>query len=241
MSEFNRLGQTKNQNKVLKCLYPQCCCVPLHRCPASHYQYWCWDTRPTGTASNVWPGHTESEGGVGAYFWHTGWTVLMWRTCLQYGLPDPRQLCINIETRKWLRLWHPLQHWHNHNVTTLHPMHVWQMAGLYSECVKHVPVVNWMSLGIYFTRELMFRMKKAKFPLCLGCGEQKIELLDHLLLHCQNYKDIRENFIPKLILNNKSLQLFTPTGVKLLKLHLSYRYNAKMCGCMQFSSTIGTS
>ena len=84
-------------------------------------------------------------------------------------------------------------------------MRVWQMAGLCSDSVKQAAVVNWMSLGIYFTRELMFKMKKVKSPLCFGCGEKEIENLNHLLLHCHQYQDIREQFIPKLIANNNSL------------------------------------
>ena len=44
-------------------------------------------------------------------------------------------------------------------VTTLHPMRVWQMAGLCSDIVKHAAVVIWMSMGIYFTQELWLSAK----------------------------------------------------------------------------------
>ena len=60
-------------------------------------------------------------------------------------------------------------------------------------------------------------------------------------LSLQKLTEVYQNYTRKFITCYSTLQLFTPTGVKLLKLHLSYHYNAKMYGCMQFSSTIGTS
>ena len=82
-------------------------------------------------------------------------------------------------------------------------MRVWQMAGLCSNSVKHASVVSWMTLGVYFTRVLLFKMKKAKSPNCLGCGE--IESLNQILLHCTHYKEIREAFIPQHLNQNKFL------------------------------------
>ena len=154
-----------------------------------------------------------------------GWTGLVRRTCLQYGLPDPLQYlqkpwrsdrwrahCKKTVHEYWdkklietVESSTTLKYVDTSYVTTLHPMRVWQMAGLCSDSVKHAAVVNWMSLGIYFTQELLFKIKKAKSPLCLGCDENEIENLNHLILHCQNYKDIRENFIPKHLMSNKSL------------------------------------
>ena len=39
-------------------------------------------------------------------------------------------------------------------------MRIWQMAGLSSENVNQAAVVNWMILGVFFTREFLHKMKK---------------------------------------------------------------------------------
>ena len=76
------------------------------------------------------------------------------------------------------------------------------MAGLSSVKVREATVVNWMIMGVYFTRELLYKMKKADSPNCLGCGNVKSETLTHFLIHCTHYDQIRETFLPKLILLN---------------------------------------
>ena len=81
-------------------------------------------------------------------------------------------------------------------------MRGWQLAGLCSTSVRHNTVVNWMLLGVYFTREKLYKMKKTKSPYCLGCGETEKEDLPHILLQCVHYKSIREVFIPKFVLMN---------------------------------------
>ena len=82
-------------------------------------------------------------------------------------------------------------------------MRGWQLAGLSSVKVRQATIVNWMLLVTYFTRELLFKMKKSSSPHCLGCGNGKIENLSHFLLHCQYYDEICEEYLPKLILLNK--------------------------------------
>ena len=77
------------------------------------------------------------------------------------------------------------------------------MAGLCSNSVRQAAVVNWMLLGVYFTRELLHKMKKARTPNCLGCSENAIETLNHLLLHCEFFKNIRESYLPQYLQQNK--------------------------------------
>ena len=87
-------------------------------------------------------------------------------------------------------------------------MSVRQMAGLCSDSVRKATIVNWMLLGVYFTREFLFKMKKAKSPLCLACSNETNginETLNHLLLHCTHYIKVREKFIPKYIQHNIQL------------------------------------
>ena len=84
-------------------------------------------------------------------------------------------------------------------------MTVWQMAGLCSQSVRQTTVVNWMLLGVYFTREILYKMKKVKSPECLGCSSQTNETLKHILLHCDHYKKIQEEYLPKYMLKNNHI------------------------------------
>ena len=84
-------------------------------------------------------------------------------------------------------------------------MRVWQMAGLCSDSVRQATIVNWMLHGVYFTRKFVFKMKKAKSPLCLACSNETNETLNHLLLHCTHYNKVREKYIPKYIQQNSQL------------------------------------
>ena len=80
------------------------------------------------------------------------------------------------------------------------PMRGWPLAGLSSINVREATIVNWMIMGTYFTRDLLFKMKKSDSPYCLGCGNGASESLSHFLIHCSYYDHIREDFLPKLIL-----------------------------------------
>jgi hypothetical protein len=153
----------------------------------------------------------------------TGWSSLVRKTCHKYGLPDPLQ---------YMQYpWRP-DRWRDHCKRTVRdywekqllqtvgdslrymdmeyaslqiPMRVWQMAGLCSDSVRQATVVNWMLLGVYRTRELLYKMNKAKSPYCFGCQSQTIETLNHLLLHCEYYQQVREAYLPKYIQENGQL------------------------------------
>ena len=73
------------------------------------------------------------------------------------------------------------------------PMRVWQMAGLWSGSVRQA------------TRELLHKMKKVKYPLCLGGPNQVNETLNHILLHCEYYKKVQEEYLPKFLQQNCQL------------------------------------
>ena len=53
------------------------------------------------------------------------------------------------------------------------PMRVWQMAGLCSESVRQATIVSWMLLGVYFTREFLYKMKKIS-SLLLFCRNAEV-------------------------------------------------------------------
>ena len=156
----------------------------------------------------------------------TGWSSLVRKTCLKYGLPDPLQY---IEYP-----WRP-DRWRDHCKRTVKdywekqllqtvgkslkyvdldysnlqiPMRLWQMAGLCSDSVRQATIVNWMLLGVYFTREFLFKMKKTKSPSCFACSKEtneEIETLNHLLLHCSHYNKVREKYVPQYIQQNSRL------------------------------------
>ena len=155
----------------------------------------------------------------------SGWSGLVRRTCMQYNLPDPLQYL--------LHPWRPDRwrshckrvvetHWNEklisvvedtpslcymdtHYVSTTFPMRLWQLAGLCSESVRAATVVNWMLMGVYFTRELLHKMKKVDSPCCLGCDSSTQENLSHFLIHCGYYQEIRENYLPKFLEINVQL------------------------------------
>ena len=153
----------------------------------------------------------------------SGWSGLARRTCLFYGLPDPllyllnpwradrwRDHCKKVVTSYWenkliniVKETPSLEYVDTSTASLNIPMRGWQLAGLSSVKVRQATIVNWMLLGTYFTRELLFKMKKSSSPHCLGCGNGTIKNLSHFLLHCQYYDEIREEYLPKLILLNK--------------------------------------
>ena len=98
-------------------------------------------------------------------------------------------------------------------------MRIWQLAGLCAVSVKQTTVVNWMILGTYFTRELLHKMKRVKSPLCLGCEDETIENLEHLLLQCTYYSKIRETYLPQFVFQNKHVsELFSDTDLTILSI-----------------------
>ena len=82
------------------------------------------------------------------------------------------------------------------------PMNIWRWADLNSEEVKKATVIIWMQLGVFKTRVKLFSMKKTKSDKCLTCEDDKPETLSHLLLQCQYFNNIREEYLPKLAVLN---------------------------------------
>ena len=153
-----------------------------------------------------------------------GWSGLVRRTCMKYGLPDPLQYlqhpwrpdrwrshCKKVVQDFWDNRLQAaaetatLKYLDLEYASTSVPMRVWQLAGLCSESVRKATIVSWMILGVYFSRELLHKMKKAKSDLCLACNEDKLENLNHILLYCSYYSEIRENYLPQFITRNKKL------------------------------------
>ena len=152
-----------------------------------------------------------------------GWSTLVRKICLKYGLPDPlhylehpwranrwRSHCKKIVVSYWEKqllqtIGDNLKYLDLDSASLCIPMRVWQMAGLCSHSVRQTTVVNWMLLGVYFTREFLYKMKKVKSPECLGCSNQTNETLKHILLHCDHYKKIQEEYLPKYILKNNHI------------------------------------
>ena len=155
----------------------------------------------------------------------TGWSGLVRRTCLQYNLPDPLQYlqypwrpdrwrahCKQVVQKFWDRKliniaedMPTLIYMDTEYISTSVPMRIWQLAGLCSDSVRAATIVNWMVMGVYFTRELLFSMKKVETPKCLGCSENVDENLTHFLLYCSYYKEVRESYLPRFVENNKKI------------------------------------
>ena len=146
------------------------------------------------------------------------------KTCLKYGLPDPldyiqypwrpdrwRTMCKQTVQNYWEKEFlqvveksDVLKYVDTDYASLSIPMRVWQMAGLCSDSVKQATVQHWMMVGVYFTRTFLHKMKKVKSPLCLGCNKQN-EDLNHLLLHCSYFDQIRQKYLPQYIAQNSKI------------------------------------
>ena len=155
----------------------------------------------------------------------SGWSGLVRRTCAQYNLPDPlqylqhpwrpdrwRDFCKKTIADHWDRKLiqivadtPSLFYLDTEYISTRVPMRLWQLAGLCSDSVRAATVVNWMVMGIYFTRELLHKMKKVNSAICMGCDRSESENLSHFLLQCSFYQQIRENYLPKLMEINPNI------------------------------------
>ena len=62
-----------------------------------------------------------------------------------------------------------------------------------------------MQLGVFKTREKLFSMKLTKSDKCLACSENQVETLFHLLIHCEFFRNIREEYLPRLAIVNSNL------------------------------------
>ena len=83
-------------------------------------------------------------------------------------------------------------------------MRIWQQTCLDSLAFKEATPLSWMYAGIYFIQKLKYKMKKVKSPSCI-CDGETIENLAHFILHCDLYKPIREEYIPKYVQINKNV------------------------------------
>ena len=149
----------------------------------------------------------------------------MGQTCLKYNLPYPLQyLQYPWRPDRWRnyckgeveKFWNrelldiventpSLCYMDTGYASTSVPMRIWQMAGLDSVCVRAATVVNWFVMGIYFTREMLHKMKKVDSPMCLGCPQNKKETPEHFILECSYFQDIRESFLPKFVILNPNV------------------------------------
>ena len=91
------------------------------------------------------------------------------------------------------------------SLSVTQPAKLWSMAGLDAVEVKKACIVNYMSLGVYRTREVLHKMKKTKSNLCTACSNNAIGSLEHYLLYCPFTQEIREHFIPKFIQCNPKI------------------------------------
>ena len=154
-----------------------------------------------------------------------GWSGLVRRTCLKYGLPDPLQYLQNpwradrwrqhckkkvqdyweLELIQVVETSQTLQYVDTESASLSIPMRGWQLAGLCAVSVKQASIVNWMLLGVYFTREMLLKMRKVDTDKCLACEENTPENLGHFLLQCSHFDSIRQEYLPQLFLSNTHL------------------------------------
>ena len=85
------------------------------------------------------------------------------------------------------------------------PAKIWSMAGLEATETKKACIVNWMTLGVYKTRENLHKMKKVKSKMCTACPSNAIGSLEHYILYCEFVKEIRDKFLPKFLLSNQKI------------------------------------
>jgi hypothetical protein len=131
-----------------------------------------------------------------------GWSGLVRQTAAKYSLPDPADyMMAPWRPDRWRAhcSWVVAENWDIKlkekavsmtslclldidELSILKPAKVWSMAGLDSTEVRKAAVVNWMSLGVYQTREALSKMKKIKSPLCTACP-MGVVLPSVLLIH----------------------------------------------------------
>ena len=93
------------------------------------------------------------------------------------------------------------------------PAKIWSMAGLDATETKKACIVNWMTLGVYRTRENLHKMKS---NMCTACPMNSVGSLEHYLLYCEFVKDIREQFLPQFILSNARITSLLGNEVSLM-------------------------
>jgi hypothetical protein len=96
----------------------------------------------------------------------TGWSSLVRKICLKYGLPDPSVTCSTLEDRWMDHCKHVVKdYWETQLLQKVSlrymdldyaslqiPTRVWQMAGLCSDSARQAAILNLMLLVVNFTR-----------------------------------------------------------------------------------------
>ena len=84
----------------------------------------------------------------------------------------------------------------------IHP--VYRAAGLDSLNVTKSTVVMWFLLGVFHCKSLEHKMKKSLTGQC-SCNESMEEDIQHILLFCDHYLEIREQFLVELTFSNRNI------------------------------------
>ena len=83
---------------------------------------------------------------------------------------------------------------------------MWEAAGRISSKVTKACIVNWMLMGVFLTRDKLFKFKKASSPICIYCDPSQSsnteEILCHHLLICSRFSEIRKPYIETLLIMN---------------------------------------
>ena len=88
-------------------------------------------------------------------------------------------------------------------LTTAKPHNIYKYAGLDSNNVRKCTAQMWFLLGVYHTNELLYKMGKSKISNCPRC--QCGDSITHMILHCQEFSQIRQTFISDLSEQNASI------------------------------------
>ena len=167
-----------------------------------------------------------------------GWSGLVRTTAKMYGLPDPSQYmehpwrpdrwrshCRTVIAEYWdkklraeAKQKSSSQFADLESLSTSAPMRIWQQAGLSAVAAKEATVVSWMYSNTFFTRELLYKMRKSKSPNC-ACEKSVPETVSHFLLHCPLYDHIRQQYIPTYVeMNSQVLEILNNEHLLLISI-----------------------
>ena len=158
-----------------------------------------------------------------------GWSGLARRTAAKYGLPDPlqyleypwrpdrwREHCKEIIFAHWETILKDdakerpsLELFDVNDLSISKPHRLWEAAGRTSAEVTKACIVNWMLMGVFLTRDQLFKYKKVQSPNCNCCDPEQSsnieETLFHHLLFCHAFTNIRKPYMERLTANNPNL------------------------------------
>ena len=92
------------------------------------------------------------------------------------------------------------------NLTTAKPHNIYKYAGLDSNNVRKCTAQIWFLLGVYHTNELLYKMGKSKINICPKC--QCGDSIYHVILHCQEFAQIRKTFVSELTEINANIKTY---------------------------------